>query len=294
MVSLYLEIALQRFMPTKSGVTLASDPVSSESNFEISGRIAVATIGYTDKISSPSRNEKMFFFQMAIVCAVIAFVGFAPTYWAPLLTGKLNVHPIIHLHGAVFFLWSVYFVYQAWLAASGRLARHRAVGLVGVSLATAMVCVGLLGAVTQMRIAPAALVDAHKVFSIVPITVIVFFAGAFTAAITLRRQTDWHQRLILVAAVSILEAPVARWFIVFLAPAGPPGPPPIAVTLLPALLSLLPLFVAMIYDWRTRKAVHPAYVLGGVGFVTLKLLQAPLSETAAWHALATWLLALAG
>ena len=254
----------------------------------------MATSGYADAIGTQSRSEKTFLYYMAIVCAVIAFVGFAPTYWVPLVTGKANVHPIIHLHGAVFFAWSVFFVFQAWLAASGRLIRHRAVGLVGVSIATAMVFFGLLGAVTQMRIAPASLVEAQKVFSIVPISVIVFFAVAFTAAIALRRRTDWHQRLILVAAVSILEAPIARWFIVFLAPPGPTGPPPIVVTILPALLGLMPLVLAMIYDWRRRGLVHPAYVIGGVGFVTMKLLQIPLSETAAWNAVASWLLAVAG
>lgn len=254
----------------------------------------MATIGFGDSVAARSSNDKMFFFQMAVACAVIAFVGFAPTYWVPLFTGKLTLHPIYHLHGAVFFLWSIFFVYQAWIAASGRLIRHRALGLVGVSLATAMVFVGLLGAATQMRIAPASLLDAQKAFSIVPIAAITFFAVAFTAAIVLRRRTDWHQRLILLAAVSILEAPIARWFIVFLAPPGPPGPPPISVTILPALLGLLPVVAAMIYDWRTSKAAHPALVIGGIGFVTLKVLQIPLSETAAWKAVASWLLALAG
>ena len=38
----------------------------------------------------------------------------------------------------LFFAWSLYFAFQSWLAASGKIARHRAIGVIGVSLATAM------------------------------------------------------------------------------------------------------------------------------------------------------------
>ncbi len=89
-------------------------------------------------VTSAHRFDRYFYFYMAIACAVIAFAGFAPTYWIPLLSGKLNAHPIIHLHGAIFFAWSLFLVHQTWLATSGRIRSHRANGLIGVSLATAM------------------------------------------------------------------------------------------------------------------------------------------------------------
>lgn len=246
-------------------------------------------------LSVTRRSDDYFFVYMAIVCAAVAFIGFAPTYWVPLLAGRLGVDPIIHAHAVFFFAWSVFFVCQSWLAASGQLRSHRRVGLIGVSLATAMTLIGLVTAIHRMHWAAGlGQAEAGKAFSIVPISTVLFFAGAFTAAVVAARRRDWHQRLMLVAAISILDAPIARWFIVFLAPVAPAGPPPVVVDLGPALIALLILVFAMFIDWRRLGRVHPAYVYGALGYAGLKVLQIPISESAAWLAVATWLMGFGG
>jgi len=249
----------------------------------------------TPIIPAARLSEDYFFFYMAIACAAVAFLGFAPTYWLPLANGRLNAHPVIHLHGAVFFSWSVYFVGQAWLGASGRLRSHRKVGLLGVSLATIMTLVGIGAAINRMHWAASlGQAGAGKTFSIVPILTILFFAAVFVAAIANARRRDWHKRLMLVAAISILDAPIARWFIVLLAPDAPAGPPPVAVDLGPAFVALLLLVFAAVVDWRRSARFHPAFVYGGLAYAALKVLQVPISESAAWHATATWLMRFGG
>jgi hypothetical protein len=127
-----------------------------------------------------------------------------------------------------------------------------------------------------------------------PFSSIVFFAIVFTIAVANVRQPELHKRLMLLATISILEAPVARWFLTFLAPPGPPGPPPVAVTIAPALVAYLLLVVAIVFDWRTRGRPHPVYLLGGGALLALKMLQLPFSATPIWHSMAGWILALAG
>jgi len=241
-------------------------------------------------------TDDYFFLYMATVCAAVAFMGFAPTYWLPLVSGRLNAHPVIHLHAAVFFAWSVYFVGQSWLAASGRLRSHRKLGLIGVSLATAMTMVGINAAINRMHWAASlGLIDAGKSFAIVPISTILFFASAFIASVANARRRDWHKRLMLVAAISILDAPIARWFVVFLAPPdAPPGPPPVAVDLGPSLIALLILIFAMVVDRRRIGKFHGAYLYGALGYIAMKVLQVPISESSAWHATAAWLMRLGG
>jgi hypothetical protein len=240
-------------------------------------------------------SEDHFFFYMAVACAAVAFVGFAPTYWVPLLNGRLSVHPLIHLHAVIFFGWSVFFVYQSWLAASGRLRSHRRAGMIGVSLATAMVLVGIGTAINRMHWATGlGQADAGKTFAIVPIGSVLYFAVLLTAAVVSARHRDWHKRLMLVAAISILNAAIARWFIVFLAPEAPAGPPPVAVDLGPSFVALLMLLLAMFVDWRRYGRPHAAFVLGTVGYVAIKVLQVPFSETPAWHAIATGFMHLGG
>ena len=71
------------------------------------------------------------------------------------------------------------------------------------------------------------------------------------------------------------------------------GPPPPVVGVLPTafLIQLFPI-AGMIYDWRTRGKVHPAY-WWAVGFaLAVQLLKIPLSDTALWHGFARWMVAL--
>jgi hypothetical protein len=79
---------------------------------------------------------------MAAACLVVAFAGFAPTYWLQLAPGTFIGTPLLHLHGLLFSAWPLYLLLQTTLAARGRVGRHRAWGLLGISLATAMVFVG--------------------------------------------------------------------------------------------------------------------------------------------------------
>jgi hypothetical protein len=72
-----------------------------------------------------ARRQPRFYFFMSLVCAAIALLGFAPTYWAPLIAGSFKGHPIVHIHALIFFSWTLFFVFQTWLASSGRVGRHR-------------------------------------------------------------------------------------------------------------------------------------------------------------------------
>src|SRR6266478_4469440 len=128
---------------------------------------------------SPAR----FYFHMALACMAVAFLGFAPTYWLPLASGSFSSTPVVHFHGMLFFAWTLYFAFQTWLAASGRTAWHRSLGLIGLSLATAMTIFGFLVSVNVMkRSAAFGQTDMGIAFSIVPLSSIVFFAVVFTLA----------------------------------------------------------------------------------------------------------------
>src|SRR5215213_3901995 len=153
-----------------------------------------------------------FYFYMALACTAVAFLGFAPTYWVPMMSRSYSASPVVHFHGLLFFAWSLYFAFQSWLAASGKVTRHRAIGMIGVSLATAMTIFGFLVAVNAMkRSAAAGLTDEGIAFAIVPLSGILFFAVVFTLAIANIRRPETHKRLMLLADISLLDAAVARW-----------------------------------------------------------------------------------
>ena len=239
-------------------------------------------------------ETRYFYFYMALACTAVAFLGFAPTYWLPLANRSFSASPVVHVHGLLFFAWSLYFAFQSWLAASGKVARHRSIGMIGVSLATAMTVLGFLVSVNSMqRAAAAGLAADGLAFAIVPLSGIAFFAVVFALAIASIRRPETHKRLMLLAGISLLDAAVARWFLTFLAPPGPPGPPPVPVTIPPAIVAYLLLVVAMVFDWRTRGRPHPVYVYGGIALITVKLLNWPISLSPVWHSFAGGILAMA-
>lgn len=240
---------------------------------------------------SPVTN---FYFYMALACMAVAFLGFAPTYWLPLASRSFAASPVVHFHGLLFFSWTLYFVFQSWLAASGKVAWHRSLGMIGISFATAMTIFGFLATVDVMkRAAASGQTDAGIAFAIVPLGGIAFFAVTVALAIGAIRRPEVHKRLMLLAAISLLDAAVARWFLTFLAPPGPAGPPPVFVTIPPAFVAYLLLVVAIVFDWRTRGRPHPVYVYGGIALIAVKLLNLPISTSSPWHAFAGGILKLA-
>lgn len=238
-----------------------------------------------------------FYVRIAGACLAVAVIGFAPTYWLPLLRGTLDVRPIFHVHAAVFYGWTLLFLAQTYLAANRSITRHREWGVFGVALATTMCFVGMAAALTSLKQSMAdGFGEAAKPFVIIPVSGIAFFAALFTFALLEVKRPETHKRVMLVATVSLLQAAVGRWFLILLAPAsigsGPAAPPPVAISVMPALVSDLLIVAAMIHDRKTIGRVHPAYWAAGGALIALQLLRVPLSTTAAWARVADWLSAI--
>jgi hypothetical protein len=157
-----------------------------------------------------------FYSWMAAAFLLAAFLGFAPSYWAPLAAGAFHANPVVHVHGMVFFAWTLFFLLQALLVSGGNLARHRALGLVGASLATAMSILGPLAALNSLRVGESLGVGARaEAFTINPLSGIVAFAILVTLALANTRRPELHKRLMVLSMIAILDAPLARPFLAF-------------------------------------------------------------------------------
>lgn len=245
-------------------------------------------------LAQKARTASLFYVYIGLAFIVIAFGGFAQTFWGPLATGTLSADGVIHLHGALYSAWTVYFVWQATLIANGRRLDHRSWGMAGISLATAMVFSGIIAAINSMNLADAAaLGDAGRRFSIVSITAALLFGFTVAAGIVNVRNPESHKRWMLLATVPLMQAPVGRLLRPIFA-ADFSGPPPVSVTVPAALLVDLLIVVAILHDWRTRGKPHRVYLVGGALIVATQLLRVPVSTTEAWMSCATWVQQLGG
>jgi hypothetical protein len=227
-----------------------------------------------------SASPRRLYVGLAILATAIAFVGFWPAYFGPLLAGTVDKTLIVHIHAAVYVGWLAIFITQAVLAATGRVAAHVKLGRFAIGYGVLLIVVGLVTAFARFAIrVRAGEATAAQTQLLGPLLDMLMFAPLFAAAIYYRRTPDVHKRLMIVATTSLLIAAVSR--MPFLAE-------PRILTL--HLLWAAPIFLAMAHDfWRQRK-VHPVYVLGLVVLLLAgPLLRTPARQSQLWHDMSLWL-----
>jgi hypothetical protein len=223
-----------------------------------------------------ARYDRQFYTAMAIAAAVVVFVGFAPTFFL-----RANAQPALptylQVHGVLFTAWIALFIAQASLIAARRTHVHRRLGWATAALAAVMVVVGTtVGIWSMRRQVEAGNVTQALAFLTTPLFSMVAFAALVGAAIALRRDSQSHKRLMLLATLSILDAAVARLPFDFLRSSS--------WTYLPTTDVLL--VVAMLYDVASRRTVHQAYIWGGLLLVIEQALRISVGNTAAWQSIA--------
>jgi hypothetical protein len=217
---------------------------------------------------------------LAVLAAVIAFVGFWPPYFGPLLAGTVDKSLIIHFHAAVYVGWLAIFVTQAVLAATGRVASHIKLGRFAIGYGVLLIVVGLVTAFARFAIrVRAGETAAAQAQLLGPLLDMLVFAPLFAAAIYYRRTPEVHKRLMIVATTSLLIAAVNR--MPFLAEPR---------ILLVHLLWTAPILLAMAHDFWGQRKVHPVYVLGLVVLVLEgPLVRGPARLSQPWLDMSQWL-----
>ncbi len=204
--------------------------------------------------------------------ALIAVAGFWPSYFGPLFAGTSEHAPVIHLHAVVYAGWLVLFITQASLVSNNRAVLHRRLGKGGAVYGVLMIMVGLLVTFSRFatRIEAGRLEEAQRAL-LYPLTDMLIFPVFFGAAIAYRKKPEIHKRLMVVASTYLLVAAALR--LPFL------GSPRSQVLFLAIWLS--PIFLGMIYDFISRRMVHPVYVIG-VAVLAISGFRDPLRSTEVW------------
>ncbi|WP_150124946.1 hypothetical protein [Tsuneonella mangrovi] len=238
---------------------------------------------------------------LAVACAAIAIIGFAPTYWLQLPAGTFNGPPLLQIHGVLSTAWVLFLIMQAWLGSQGRMRSHRSWGLAGISFASLVVVIGYVTAISSLshRLAQGGGNEA-RAFLTTPLSAMTLFAIFTGAAIACVNCPELHKRLMLAGTISLIDAAAARFaflmaagFAPGLRPGTAPLPPEAMPTVVGLLLQLL-VVAGMIADKRRRGSVHPAWTIALVVAVATLVLKIPISHTETWYAFADWTTRIAG
>lgn len=147
-------------------------------------------------------RDSRFFEISAILMALILVSGFS----LHLAMGRSNfgVPLFVHVHGVIFFGWVAIYLAQTFLGIRGPIALHRRLGWLAAGWVAAMVVAGFAVIIWRIQAAQAPFFFRPQHFLIANPLVVLLFAGLTSAAVALRKRSDWHSRLHLCAMAALL------------------------------------------------------------------------------------------
>lgn len=217
-------------------------------------------------VQTGSRDR--FFLAMSGLLLLILLVGFSRTLYLRLFFEVPPVPAYLHVHGATVTAWFVWLIVQASLVNINRTDVHRRIGMLGAVIGVAVIPAGLMATLQLVPRLP----EMGLQFEQAPwfVTWIVWanfhmllgFVAFLATALILRRRTDIHKRLMLLATISLMPPPLARiaqnlgWMLE-------------RETLFVTVTWLLLLVPILIYDLVKARRIHSATVIGSLCFLVI-------------------------
>ena len=233
-----------------------------------------AVLGEAGLPSPPQRSRRVprklhgYFIGFAVVFAAIVLTGFSRTFFLPMARGTLSKPLVVHIHGAFFFAWTGLLIAQAVLAANKRLKSHRKVGSIAGWVVLPMLLLGTIVA-TRDTVHDFYAGDGNNALSfyygeLADLTMFGLLAGG---AMLLRHRPEYHKRLVILGSLGLIGAAIGRI-------------PEISSYFLYIYLGLIGSVAA--YDLASRRAVHPATVIGAAVLLLLGLSEERIGNSAVW------------
>ena len=223
----------------------------------------------TQSIVPAARRRELdhrFYTGMAFAMAAGVFAGFMKTYYAKTYFHSPTIPFWVHVHGAVFTGWILYYLLQNLLAMYGQMRLHRSLGILGGLLASGVVVFGSAIALRQAhqgRFFP--FPDEYSLLA-VSFGQMTLFAIFIYFGLRLRRDPETHKRLILMSTQLFFFPAFGRLLR--------------GINLLTLGIALCFYFAGPVYDLLSRGSIHRAYRWG----VPLLVLSMPPFAVIASHA----------
>jgi hypothetical protein len=224
------------------------------------------------------QRDARFFLISAVMMALVLVAGFS----VQLAMGRSTFDsPIsLHIHALLFFGWTVFYVLQNALVATGSTATHRRLGWLAALWVPAMIVMGIYVTVAMVQRGAVPFIFQPLYFLVMNPLTILTFAGLTASAIVMRRQTQWHRRLMF-CGMAVLTGPGFGRLLPmpFLIPWG-------AWAVFAAVM-LFPI-AGVVRDLRSGGRVHPAWWWGIGAIVGAQLTMDLIANSAAGLALYQW------
>jgi len=228
--------------------------------------------------STSAARSKTFAVAMTVT-AILAFVGFWPTYFGPLLLGTVEARFLVHLHAAVMVTWLTLFAAQIYFAISGRIGLHIRFGPWAMAFSAVFLLLSLaltLDVFGRNIESGQIALGQRKLFG--HLREVVFMGAWFAAGWAYRHKLETHKRIMAAAAVMIIYPAIGRmrYFL------GEPIPLLTWMIIWP-----LPIYLLMIHDFVKKRIVHPVYLYALLTMLAVRLVL-PFNSSETWMSMSSW------
>ena len=212
-----------------------------------------------------AQRRSKFFMYVSITLLVIVLIGFSPTFYLRAFFDVPAIPLYVYGHGAALTAWFIWFCVQTTAVNNGRVALHRRLGIIGITIG---ILVLLSGAAAAMGLAPRLLEkygnidsDISRIAGVVwgNLGMLVAFTGFLIAAFLNRRKSEIHKRLMYLASIGIILPAFGR---IAKFPMIDLPEPPLAFAGLLTFLVLLGIF-----DKTNSGSVHRVTWVGGIALL---------------------------
>lgn len=246
----------------------------------------VTTAFESDRTATQASTHRYFYVGIATLLAIIVFLAFTRTYWAPLGRRTLALHPAIQVHAMLFFLWTAFFLIQTVLPLRNRVALHRQAGMFGIALAAMMVFSGVLGLIVSLKSGLEVRPQIARTAAALSVGGMTLFSTFIALAIANVLRPERHKRFMVLATFSILQAAIARLIMLI-----PSIGQPLRITIGTIMVDLM-LLTVIAMDSRAQRRVHPVYVGGALFILFVQWARIAILDTQVWIDFTRWLAAL--
>jgi len=202
-----------------------------------------------EQLPHTAAREHRFFLIATWLLAALTVGGFTLNLAAG--RSSFDVPLVYHFHAFVFMGFVGIYTVQATLAASGNIALHRRLGQIAVVYIPLMLVLGTWLTFETLQVLGGPPFFAQSEFLVVNLFHLAAFGVLALFALRMRRQSDWHKRLMFGAMVTVSIPGIARLLpLPFLVP-----------YVFPAIFAAAALFLiaGMVMDKRVHGAVHKAW-----------------------------------
>jgi hypothetical protein len=215
-----------------------------------------------------------FYPWLALALSLLVFIGFARSYYLKAWFDTPPLPLFTHVHALLFTGWLGLFFVQARLIAKHRADLHRRVGIAGAVLAVVMIVTALDAGVVSARAGRAAPGFTPIEAMVLPFASALVFAVLVGAALAWRHRAEVHQRLMVLATISIAAPGIGRVVRMVLGHFSAAGIVGVTGMLIAACL---------LRDWVRTRRVHAVYLAGGLFVLASWPLRMMISRSEAWQ-----------